>query len=176
MSDQFFNYMPFYRYASGIRHFSRFVEVGVYSGASCAFMAKQLLGRNTPFELYAVDLWEKVNTETDYERIVSTPIWIEFTTRLQQEHLLEHVRVVQKESAQAAAGFEDGSLDFVFIDANHSYEHVKADIQAWQPKIKVGGMLSGHDYGEPCGVKQAVDELLPGQVSLMGTCWYMFAR
>jgi len=176
MSDQFFNYMPFYRYASGIAHFSRFVEVGVYSGASCAFLAKQLLERKTPFELYAVDLWDKVNTETDYDRIISTPIWIEFTTRLQQQHLLEHVRVIQKESAQAAAGFADGSLDFVFIDANHSYEHVKADITAWKPKMKAGGMLSGHDYGEPCGVKQAVDELLPGQVSLMGTCWYMFVR
>jgi len=43
--------------------------------------------------------------------------------------------------------------------------------------MKVGGMLSGHDYGEDsCGVKKAVDELLPGQVSLMGTCWYMFVR
>jgi cephalosporin hydroxylase len=176
MSDEFFNYMPFYRYASGITHFSRFVEVGVYSGASCAFMTKQLLGRNIPFEMYAVDLWDKVNAETDYERIVSTPIWIEFTTRLQREHLLQHVRVIQKESTKAAADFADQSLDFVFIDANHSYEHVKADIEAWKPKMKVGGMLSGHDYGEPCGVKQAVDELLPGQVSLMGTCWYMFVR
>ena len=117
-----------------------------------------------------------MNAETDYERIISTPIWIEFTIRLQREHLLEHVRVIQKESTKAAADFTDQSLDFVFIDANHSYEHVKADIEAWKPKMKVGGMLSGHDYGEPCGVKQAVDELLPGQVSLMGTCWYMFVR
>lgn len=176
MSDQFFNYLPFYRYASGIAHFSRFVEVGVYSGASCAFLAKQLLERTTPFELYAVDLWDKVNTETDYDRIISTPIWLEFQTRLRRENLLEHVRIIQKESALAAAEFEDNSVDFAFIDANHAKEHVKADALAWLPKIKVGGMLSGHDYGEPCGVKEAIDELFPGKISLMGTCWYMFVR
>jgi len=176
MSDEFFNYMPFYRYVASIQSFSRFVEIGVYSGASCAFLARHLVARGTPFELYAVDLWDKVNTDTDYERIVTTPIWIEFTTRLQREHLLQHVRVVQKESAKAAADFADGSVDFAFIDANHAKEHVKADATAWLPKIKVGGMLSGHDYGEPCGVKEAVDEMFPGQVSLMGTCWYTFIR
>lgn len=176
MADEFFNYMPFYRYVSSIVRFVRFVEVGVYSGASCAFMTRQLLDRGTPFELYAVDLWDRVNSETNYERIVDTPIWLEFTTRLQREHLLQHVCVVQKESVEAAAGFADSSLDFVFIDANHAYDHVIADIQAWKPKIARSGMLAGHDYGEPCGVKQAVDELLGNNVALMGTCWYTFIR
>lgn len=176
MSDEFFNYMPFYRYAASIDRFSRYVEVGVYSGASCAFLARQLLERGAKFELYAVDLWDQVNTETDYERQVGTPIWDAFIDRLRREGLFEHVRVLKSDSAKAAAQFEDGSVDFVFIDANHSYEHVKADIEAWRPKMRLGGLLSGHDYGEPCGVKQAVDELLGERVSLMGTCWYTFVR
>jgi predicted O-methyltransferase YrrM len=53
-------------------------------------------------------------------------------------------------------------LDFVFIDADHSYEGCKADIEAWFPKVKPGGLLSGHDYDNPdfpeFGVKRAVDE------------------
>jgi len=176
MSDQFFNYMPFYRYAASIDRFSRYVEVGVYTGASCAFLCRQLLERGAVFELYAVDLWNNVNKETDYERQVGTPVWNEFVDRLRQQGLLETVRILKEESAKAASHFADGSVDFVFIDANHSYEHVKADIEAWRPKMREGGLLSGHDYGEPCGVKQAVDELLGDRVSLMGTCWYTFIR
>lgn len=176
MSDAFFNYMPFYRYVGGIAHFTRFVEIGCYTGASTAFMAKQLLERKTPFELYAVDLWDRVNKETEYDRIVDTSVWLAFHDRLLRENLLEHVRVKQKDSALAAADFEDRSVDFAFIDANHAESHVEADINAWLPKIKIGGMISGHDYGEPCGVKAAVDRVLGGRVSLMGTCWYMFKR
>lgn len=176
MSDAFFNYMPFYRYVGGIAHFTRFVEIGCYTGASCAFMAKQLVERKTPFEFYAVDLWDKVNAETDYDRIIEAPIWQEFEDRLRRENLRDHVRVIQKESALAAADFADGSVDFAFVDANHTEPHVEADIKAWLPKIKVGGMLSGHDYGEPCGVKAAVDRLLGDKISLMGTCWYVFKR
>ena len=174
MSDQFFNYRPFYDYVSGITHYKRCVEIGCYTGASTAYLATRLLARQLPFEFYAVDLWDKVNTETDYDRIIDTPIWLEFTARLQRDNLLQHVRVMQKESAAAAANFEDGTVDFAFIDANHDEAHVEADALAWLPKIKTGGMLSGHDYGEPCGVKAAVDKLFPGKISLMGTCWYMF--
>jgi hypothetical protein len=42
--------------------------------------------------------------------------------------------------------FEDNSLDFVYIDANHTYEGVKEDIKYWYPKVKPGGLLLGHDY------------------------------
>jgi hypothetical protein len=42
--------------------------------------------------------------------------------------------------------------------------------------MRRGGLLSGHDYGEPCGVKEAVDEAFPQGVTLMGTCWYIFVH
>lgn len=176
MSDPFFNYMPFYRYVASIDCFTRFVEVGVYTGASCAFLAQRLLERGGTFELYAVDLWDEVNTQTDYKRPVEPAIWEAFQERLRQENLTDCVRILKAESVAAATTFLDRSLDFVFIDANHEYAHVHADIKAWQPKLRTGGMLSGHDYGEPCGVKQAVDEALGHTVSLMGTCWYTFIR
>ncbi len=176
MSDAFFNYLPFYTFASGIANLSRFVEVGVYAGASITYLAKQLVARGTPFELYAVDLWDQVNTETDYDRTVEITVWNAFMARIEHEGVSGHIRILKKESSHAAANFDDGSLDFVFIDANHTYEHVLADIKTWMPKMKPGGLFSGHDYGEPCGVKQAVDELLGDKISLMGTCWYTFIK
>jgi hypothetical protein len=69
-------------------------------------------------------------------------------------------------STEAAKRFEDESLDFVYIDANHSYKYVREDILAWLPKVKKGGIIGGHDYdwtdkedGNILAVKKAVDEI-----------------
>lgn len=176
MADSFFNYLNFYQFISDMPHLRRFVEIGVYTGASVTFLAKRLMARGTPFELYAVDLWDQVG-QTNYDRTIDPAIWKEFSERINREGVAGHIRILQKDSVNAAAEFQDKSVDFAFIDANHSYEHVVADINAWLPKIRTpGGILAGHDYGEPCGVKQAVDELLGDRCSLMGTCWYSFIR
>ena len=86
--------------------------------------------------------------------------WME----LQQEYLDEFVKSgrchFHKEySVDGAKLFDDSSVDLVFIDANHTYEHVKEDIEAWYPKIRDGGILSGHDFnGDFPGVEKAVRE------------------
>ena len=53
-----------------------------------------------------------------------------------------------------------GQFDFVFLDAMHTYEDVKADIERWWPRVRSGGVMAFHDYGHHDfpGVKQAVDE------------------
>lgn len=53
--------------------------------------------------------------------------------------------------------FNDCELDFIFVDAGHEYEDVKADIQAWYPKIKKGGYMIGHDINQT-QVRRAVRE------------------
>lgn len=42
--------------------------------------------------------------------------------------------------------FKDNSLDYIYIDGNHDYDHVKQDLKLWWPKLKAGGLLAGHDY------------------------------
>jgi predicted O-methyltransferase YrrM len=76
-------------------------------------------------------------------------------------------------SIYAAKSYEDKSLDFVFIDANHDFEFVKQDIESWLPKIKPGGYIGGHDYSESDGHKgvvKAVDEAFP-EKEIIGTSW-----
>jgi len=72
-------------------------------------------------------------------------------------------------SVEAAQLFGPELLDLVFIDANHSYQTVKNDIDAWWPIVRVGCILAGHDYSQHYpGVVRAVDELL-GQQEL----WFL---
>lgn len=70
-------------------------------------------------------------------------------------------------SLEAAKEIPDGSLDFAFIDADHRYEPVKADIAAYWPKIKDGGLLAGHDYSRHFrGIIRAVTEAFGDDVEL----------
>lgn len=85
---------------------------------------------------------------------------------------------------EAAGMVPDDHFDFVFIDADHSYEAVKRDIQDWLPKVKPGGWLCGHDFGkkwanwgksgvgEQYPVKKAVEELLPGYELDVNDTWF----
>jgi hypothetical protein len=70
----------------------------------------------------------------------------------------DRVEILRMDSLEAARRVGDRSLDFVFIDGDHSYVGCKRDIQAWAPKVKTDGWIGGHDYGPRWGVKRAVDE------------------
>ena len=78
---------------------------------------------------------------------------------------LKPTALMRMHSTTAARYIADGSLDIVYIDAEHSYDDVKADIIAWIPKVRLGGILCGHDYdptGNFTGLIQAVHEMLGG--------------
>ena len=72
--------------------------------------------------------------------------------RVKQEALLnlspfrDRVTILQCSSEDGAGMVPDGSLDFAFIDARHDYPNVRADVRLWYPKVKPGGIVSGHDY------------------------------
>ena len=63
-------------------------------------------------------------------------------------------------TVDVAADFEDRSVDFIWVDAGHEYDEVLADIKAWWPKLRVGGVMGGDDYPMD-GVKSAVEEFFP---------------
>ena len=145
------------------------VEVGVYDGRFSAI----LLAHHT-LELLMVDSWGKHLDHKDKHEDMDTFL-LKRAYRVLQAKAKDATgfaagrRTMLREfSVAAAAQFQNGSFDCVFIDADHSYESVKADIRAWRHKIKDGGILCGHDYTEKFpGVKKAVDEML-GEIDIGG--------
>lgn len=70
-------------------------------------------------------------------------------------------KLLKHGSIEASQFFAPGSLDFVYIDGAHDYAGVKADLEAWYPKLDRRGILAGHDFDDQpvhAGVKEAVVE------------------
>jgi hypothetical protein len=146
-------------------HPVRVAEIGVFVG----MLSRELL-RRPDLELLMVDSWESGDgaypegglsdfhatlSQEKQDHIYKTALW-------NTEFAKDRRHVHRMRSTDAARMVPDGSLDCVFVDANHSYDACKSDIDAWLPKLKPGGLLSGHDYDHPdfplWGVKRAVDE------------------
>lgn len=137
------------------------VEVGVLSGATTRMLARQ----TSAARIFAVDHWQGVPDDPIQAGIYRDPAKSErvFRRKLAKEIKSGRVVVVKKEAMAAAVHMTDkyGPIfDLVFLDADHSYNAVRADIWAWSHLVRPGGILSGHDVNWP-GVKQAVDEAFP---------------
>jgi hypothetical protein len=95
----------------------------------------------------------------------------EFERNLRELELWQYVNPIVGDSVAVAATYEDESLDFVFIDGDHRYEHVKADIEAWWPKVKPGGYIGGHDSTNE-HVMSAVVEKFSDDVLVRAMTWW----
>ncbi len=119
------------------------VEIGCWKGFTTAHLAeaaKELHG-----VVWAIDHW-RGNEGTAQEKIVSqTDIYALFEKNLRSLGLWSVVKPLKMDSISASKYITDGSIDFVFIDAGHRYDEFSADLTAWYPKVKVGGIICGHD-------------------------------
>ena len=125
--------------------FTTGAEIGVCHGRYSEILCRT----NSKLKLLAVDDWRRNRTHRSYAIAYR---------RLQ--HL--NVTIDRRSSMDAVGDVADASLDFVFIDADHKYTSVCDDIREWSKKVRIGGIVSGHDYyetrGQNMGVINAVDE------------------
>lgn len=132
-------------------------EIGVWEGRFA-----ETLCRSIPsLHLLCVDSWAP---EPNYPHFKNDAVHLDAAYHRARARLATfNVRILRRRSTVAAGEVTDGSLDFVFIDANHSYDAVMADLDAWGPKVRRGGIVAGHDYRDVPAkpfiqVKRAVDD------------------
>ena len=147
---------------------AHFVEVGSWKGRSSAYMVVESINSGKQIQIDCVDTWLGSDGLFEDEDVINNRLFEVFTENMKPvEGLYKAVRL---SSLEAAKLYEDNSLDLVFIDASHDYDSVKADITAWYPKVKNGGIISGHDYAH-VPVKTAVCELLQN-IENLNNCWF----
>jgi hypothetical protein len=138
------------------------VEVGSWKGRSTKVFLDNCKG-----EVYAVDNW-KGNVGVVGYMAEDDDIYSEFMNNVGH---YSNLKILKGDSVDMAGKFNGNRADMVFLDADHTYEGCKSDIEAWLPKTNK--VIAGHDYspGWP-GVIQAVQEKF-GEVKTMGSIWFV---
>ena len=110
------------------------VELGSYAGQSACIFSEY-------FEkVIAIDPWE------DYDELEGIDMSTVETVFDKYTGLKQNIEKRKGYSVEESKTFEDGSLDFVYIDARHEEQYVLEDIDAWLPKLKKHGFIGGHDF------------------------------
>jgi len=140
-----------------------FADMGLNTGAEIGVergeFAEVLCKANPKLKLYCIDAWKAYKGYRDHTNQTKLNSFYEKT----KETLAPYdVEIIKAWSMEAVDKFKDGSLDFVYIDANHDFGHVAEDIYRWSKKVRSGGIVSGHDYVKrrssiECQVKDVVD-------------------
>ena len=125
------------------------VDAGVYSN--------KLLNNSQLDNLTCIDIWQN-------------PEKFEATMNLLKPHIDSGRATIFKGlSEEAAKLFEDNSLDFCYIDGDHSLEGIYKDVRIWVKKVRIGGVLAGHDYkdGRASGTKDWFGNYLRNKVKIV---------
>lgn len=131
-------------------------EIGVWEGA----FSEKICRANPRMRLICVDPW---SPQKGYLEVKNDAARMQAAFASTQQRLQPYdCTFLRMTSLKAAALVPDRSLDWVYIDGNHLREPVLADLAAWSPKVRSGGIISGHDYFESASkqfiqVKDAVD-------------------
>ncbi len=162
-----------------------FVELGCFKGKSTSFIVTEILNQNRKVNFTTIDSFQGHTNSSDSNEVQAYKgienIYNDFSKNI--EHLSKHIikkglldslSVIKSLSHEGANWFKDGSVDVLFIDAGHSYEAVKQDIEAWLPKMKANGIMAGHDYTAWAGVKKAVDEKFGTTHKIENDCWFIY--
>ena len=144
-------------------------ELGVHQG----FMSRVLLDRIPDLQLHMVDLWGIHPDDSEFVKsgdLRSKHSWKDYNDNLllarrRVSKYLWNAHIHITSTHMAADLFEDESLDFVFIDGDHSFKGCYEDCKDWYAKVRPGGIFSGHDYnyhpeGMDIQVTQAVDQFM----------------
>lgn len=135
------------------------LKIGVEIGVAFGGHAESILKTSTVDRLYGIDPYVHIDgyddpmnlTQEEFDQVCS--FTLERLARYGNRY--QHIRKMSEDAVK-----DIHEVDFVYIDVDHSYKGVWNDLCIWYSKVRVGGVIGGHDYNHPNfpGVKQAVDE------------------
>lgn len=140
------------------------VNVGTYKGKSLSLMLDYVEKSEKNIKVYTVDDWSDILYGDNGQDIRSI-----FSENLSTD--IDKFEFIDSDTCKASDLFDDNSIDFVFLDTKHSFDHVIRETNCWIPKIKKGGIISGHDYHWD-DVKRAVDSLIKNVDSFTSNEWF----
>lgn len=146
------------------------VEIGAWLGKSSFY----LVGNHSDScNIFIVDTWRGSSDELQSTHKIAQErdIFIDFMKNMKIHHgKFSPIRAL---STDASKIFDNNSLDFIFIDGDHSYAGVKSDIEMWLPKLVTNGIIAGHDYSQHFpGVIAAVNEIIgSGNFTVHDNTW-----
>ena len=153
-----------------------FVEVGAWFGKSTNHLASKIKESKKNIQFTTIDTWKGTDDESLHQTIVgaySGDIYYEFIDNTALSNNYGSFETIKDTSENASKQYPLNSIDFIMIDAGHSYDALVADLKNWYHRVKPGGYISGDDYGTNIfrGVTQAVDEFFYGRVDKYNWSW-----
>lgn len=130
------------------RNIVKMVEIGVYKSNLCKAILRRLSKDTSLLEYWTVDNWGYILNDKyrDKGRYSEERWHAYYLHNCRLMRFFPCLHTVRATSLDAATIFPDEYFDLVYIDADHGYHAVVQDIKVWLPKVKKGGIISGHDY------------------------------
>lgn len=126
------------------------VEVGSFSGKSICYFGQRLKEEGIDFTFYSVDHWkcDNISKETKSWMGVYDNFFEHFKSNVVKCGLQVNIIPLKMDSMEASKTFADKSIDFIFLDGDHTLPYTIREIRAWKPKMKNNSIIAGHDFCE----------------------------
>lgn len=122
-------------------------NIGVEVGVETGIYSEILLKSNPNLNLYSIDAWTAYKGYRDHVSQEEVDKLKQKAEQRLENYIFEgRCRLIKGFSTDVVKQFRDNSLDFVYIDGNHEFQQTVNDIAEWHKKVKVGGIVAGHDY------------------------------
>jgi cephalosporin hydroxylase len=162
--EGWFNYEYLYKHAVELAEDGDlFVEIGSFKGRSSAFFVVEIINSGKKVQLDLIDTWQgssehQAGGDCEVKEVVEGTLYENFLKNMKPVE--GKYKAIRMSSLEAAAQYEDNSIDFIMIDGAHEFDAVVADIRAFLPKMKKGGIMCGDDAWVGASPRDAAEQEL----------------
>lgn len=154
-----FDFDNIYNLAVSKFNYCQFIEIGCFQGKSACFLAEKIKESDKQIQVICIDLWP-TKRELDVYKHLGSGQGVErddilkldqnildvFISNMIDAKVDDYIIPIKSSSEKAWNVVKNGKYPFIFIDAGHSYEQVKKDLELYYPLVSEGGICAGHDF------------------------------